>query len=723
MKYELRQNQKVALEACAEFLAQENPEPGVVVAPTGYGKSILIGAVANLCKSSVIVLQPSVELLKQNLEKYESYGNYASVYSASAGQKEMGHVTFATIGTIKKMGAEFRKRGVKILLVDECHASYPPEKGSMFRDFIDDLKPTHIIGFTATPFRLKTYGDMTNNWTQLNMLIKGKPVVFKQIIHVTQIQELVRDKFWAKLNYELLDFDTSTLKLNSTGAEYTEQSVQRAVLEQGVNDNIFKRCKRLLSEGKNALVFMDSVENAKILAERLGSEAACVDGSMDKHLRNKIVTDFKNNKIKIVTNYSLMGIGFDKPDLQTVIMGRPTNSLALLYQIFGRGVRNPLYPNVKECLIIDYCNNVKRFGKIEELKIINKENYGWGVFSNTHLLTGVPMGSELTLEQLDEVIRLRKEDLSDFKLSFGVHKGKRLSEIPESYRVWLVKNLDGFYSLSAEDKNIIREQCIRLQGKGVEVAYDPRSVILFDLNNISFILHKAKKLHLEGLEEYVSKWFSRCSTSNFRVVVDSSKMSYWRKKIYPEYKENRKPVEDAKFTKALFDLKNKLKSKDYLLVHEGLEADDIISSFARCEDYDRITCVSADSDFQQLSFYSRFDQISPLTNVDVKVSKKDAVEVLITKVLKGDSKDNIKKSHKQRCVKSEEMEEITNVVFKRIVQEVVYNPEIKAQDLPLREIIWEELSSRVTMDRGLFDLNFTLINLIQDEKLKNNIIV
>ena len=67
--------------------------------------------------------------------------------------------------------------------------------------------------------------------------------------------------------------------------------------------------------------------------------------------------------------------------------------------------------------------------------------------------------------------------------------------------------------------------------------------------------------------------------------------------------------------------------------------------------------------------------------------------------------------------------EITNVVFKRIVQEVVHNPEIKAQDLSLREIIWEELSSRVTMDRGLFDLNFTLINLIQDEKLKNNISV
>ena len=376
MKYELRDNQKAAVKACEEFLLQDKPKPAVVVAPTGYGKSILIGAVANLCETSVIVLQPSVELLKQNLEKYESYGNFASVYSASAGQKEIGHVTFATIGSVKDLGKTFRERGVKVLLVDECHASYPPEEGSMFRKFIDDLKPTHIIGFTATPFRLKTYGDLRNNWTQLNMLTNGRPTVFKDIIHVTQIQELVRDKFWAKLNYEMLDFDTSTLRLNSTGAEYTEQSVQRAIIEQGVNENVFKRCKKLIEEGKNALVFMDSVENAKILAEQLGEKAACVDGEMKKKDRAQIIEDFKNNKIQIVTNQSVLTTGFDKPDLQTVIMARPTNSLALLYQIFGRGVRNPEYPNLKECLIIDFCNNVKRFGKIEDLRVVNKEGYG-----------------------------------------------------------------------------------------------------------------------------------------------------------------------------------------------------------------------------------------------------------------------------------------------------------------------------------------------------------
>lgn len=715
MKYELRDNQKAAVKACEEFLLQDKPKPAVVVAPTGYGKSILIGAVANLCETSVIVLQPSVELLKQNLEKYESYGNFASVYSASAGQKEIGHVTFATIGSVKDLGKTFRERGVKVLLVDECHASYPPEEGSMFRKFIDDLKPTHIIGFTATPFRLKTYGDLRNNWTQLNMLTNGRPTVFKDIIHVTQIQELVRDKFWAKLNYEMLDFDTSTLRLNSTGAEYTEQSVQRAIIEQGVNENVFKRCKKLIEEGKNALVFMDSVENAKILAEQLGEKAACVDGEMKKKDRAQIIEDFKNNKIQIVTNQSVLTTGFDKPDLQTVIMARPTNSLALLYQIFGRGVRNPEYPNLKECLIIDFCNNVKRFGKIEDLRVINKEGYGWGVFNNTHLLTGTPMGAEMTIEQLDEVIELEKENLNDFKLTFGAHKGKRLSEVPESYRVWLVKNLDGFNSLTANQKTTIAAQCMKLQGKAAEVAYDPRSIILFDLNNISYVLHKGNKLSMDGLMEYVSSWFPSCNTSNFKIVSDSKKSTYWRKKLYPDYKENRKPSADERFNKLLYELKLALQGQPFYVCQEVLEADDIVATYARNTAYDKVTCISADSDFHQLTFYSRFVQISPLKKEVEVVSKREAIGTLVGKVLKGDPKDNIKKSHTQIKIKTEDLTIVKDRVYANLVDYVKRYPQIGAQDLPLRRIVWEELNVMFAMDRGMFDLNFTLINLIQRE--------
>jgi DNA repair protein RadD len=716
MKYTLRDNQKQALDACLKFLSEKNPDPGVVVAPTGYGKSILIGAVADQCNGSVIVLQPSIELLKQNLEKYESYGNSASVYSASAGQKEIGHVTFATIGSVKNLGSEFRKRGVKVLLVDECHASYPPEKGSMFRDFVDDLKPTHIIGFTATPFRLKTYGEGFNNWTQLNMLTSSKPRVFDKIIHVTQIQELVKNNFWAKLNYELWDFNSNSLKLNSTGAEYTEQSVQKAILEQGVNENVYKRCEKLLEQGRNAMVFMDSVENAKILAERLGSQAACVYATMSKKERAQIVEDFKNNKIKIVTNMFALTLGFDKPDLQTVIMARPTNSLALLYQIFGRGVRNPLYPNLKECLIIDFCNNVKRFGRIEELRVLNKEHYGWGVFNNTHLLTGVPMGAEMTMEELEKVIQLKKEDIKDYKLTFGIHKGKRLSETPEQYRVWLVKNIDGWSNFNSETKTLIKTQCMMLQGKDVAVSYDPRSIILFDLNNIAFTLYKAKRLNIEGLEDYMKGWSSKLGTSNVKVVCDSKRATYWRKRLYNGYKENRKTSGDETFARQMFALKDELKNKDYFLCFDKMEADDIIAQYAKDKRFDRVTCISADSDFNQLFFFSRFRQISPLKREAEVVSKRAALSTLISKVVKGDDKDNIKKSHSQKRISSEVMSNIYKKCYEKLVEVVKSNPNVSSEELPLREIIWNELKGKISMNRQYYDLNFTLINLIQNER-------
>ena len=325
------------------------------------------------------------------------------------------------------------------------------------------------------------------------------------------------------------------------------------------------------------------------------------------------------------------------------------------------------------------------------------------------------MGAEMTIEQLDEVIELEKENLNDFKLTFGAHKGKRLSEVPESYRVWLVKNLDGFNSLTASQKTTIAAQCMKLQGKAAEVAYDPRSIILFDLNNISYVLHKGNKLSMDGLMEYVSSWFPSCNTSNFKIVSDSKKSTYWRKKLYPDYKENRKPSADERFNKLLYELKLALQGQPFYVCQEILEADDIVATYARNTAYDRVTCISADSDFHQLTFYSRFVQISPLKKEVEVVSKREAIGTLVGKVLKGDPKDNIKKSHTQIKIKTEDLTIVKDRVYANLVDYVKRYPQIGAQDLPLRRIVWEELNVMFAMDRGMFDLNFTLINLIQRE--------
>ncbi|MCA9749572.1 MAG: DEAD/DEAH box helicase family protein, partial [Romboutsia sp.] len=484
----LRNYQEEAVDICLDFLKRKNPKPTIIVHPTGAGKSIVIGNLVSKIKEPVLILQPSKELLEQNFAKLKLYGGEASIYSASMDSKEIGHVTYATLGSIKKLGKKFKEFGVKTVLVDEVHEGYAPEDGSMFKNFIKDLDPLHIIGFTATPIRLKQYGDMTSKWSQLNMINRTIPKIFSSISQVVQIGYLVENKYWADLSYEEWDFDESILKLNSTGAEFTEQSIKKSIADQNINNNIYIRLKKLLNEGKSALVFIDSVNNAEKMADKLGELAFCISSKTKKKDRDKAINDFKSGKLKIITNYGTLAKGFDYPELNTVIIGRPTNSLAVFYQQAGRVVRNPEFPNQKKALIIDFCNNVKRFGRLETLNFRNVERYGWGMFTETNLLTGIPMGTKVTLEELERKSKRQKEDLIDYTLTFGKFKDKKLSETPLGYRNWLLANVDDMPIKDISTQQF-KDQLLLLLDTAPKVPNDIDKLIIVDFNNITYKLY------------------------------------------------------------------------------------------------------------------------------------------------------------------------------------------------------------------------------------------
>ncbi|MDC7251010.1 MAG: DUF3820 family protein [Sphaerochaetaceae bacterium] len=430
---------KVALEF---FNSKGKTKPSVFVAPVAAGKSIIIGGIAAELEDPTIVMQPSIELLNQNYNKLITFGGEASIYSASAGVKEIGHNTYATLGSIKNIAKEFKAQGVRNVMIDECHMGYSPATDSMFRKFMDALNPDRVLGFTATPIRLKQYGDMHDSWSQLNFINTGRPVYFKDILHVVPISMMVERGYWSKLKYEQYDFDEGTLKLNSSGAEYTEHSIRKAIEEQGINNNIYLRVKNLLKEGrKNILIFMDSVYNAEKMAS-LFENGACVSGNTKKKERQEIVEAFVNGHIQIVTNFGTLTTGFDHPQLDCIILGRPTNSLALYYQMAGRGTR--IHISKENCLIIDFCNNVKRFGRLEDINFEYIEGHGWGMFSGDKLLSNVRMekGFERTKEDLHKKAEMDAKDAINMELWFGKYKGKRVSELPSGYIKWALETWD-----------------------------------------------------------------------------------------------------------------------------------------------------------------------------------------------------------------------------------------------------------------------------------------
>ena len=118
-----------------------------------------------------------------------------------------------------------------------------------------------------------------------------------------------------------------------------------------------------------------------------GSEV--VWGDMNVEERDRVITGFKELKIRVVINVNVLSIGFDHPELDCIICGRKTASLSWWYQAVGRITR--IHPNKKDGLIIDLVGNTKTFGKIEELFFAKKGKL-WELFGEKNKqLTNIPM--------------------------------------------------------------------------------------------------------------------------------------------------------------------------------------------------------------------------------------------------------------------------------------------------------------------------------------------
>lgn len=389
MSYTLRPYQQEAVDRALDFFAHGDvKDTPIIVAPTGAGKSLYIGSIANTLKENVLVLQPSKELLEQNYAKFAAYGGKAAIYSASLNSREIDAVTFATIGSIKTKPSDFAH--VRYVLIDECHL-VPPSASSMFMQFLGSLPNVKTVGLTATPFRLKKYTDPFSGrpYSQINLLPRERPRFFNKFLHVTQIDHMLTQGFMSPIRYIPMEWSNGDLRVNTTGAEYTEKSVDFALQQQRVHERLPDMVRQSIEKGrKHRIVFVRDVAHAMALAQRV-PDSACVHAGTKKKEREAILTAFKAGRIKTVFNVAVLTVGFDFPALDTIIIARPTMSLALYMQMIGRGVRP--HESKQDCVVVDMCGNHRRFGKVEDIKYTVDTAGKWVVRNGERALSGVPL--------------------------------------------------------------------------------------------------------------------------------------------------------------------------------------------------------------------------------------------------------------------------------------------------------------------------------------------
>lgn len=378
--FTLRPYQREASDKSVAYLKTPSERHGLLVLPTGSGKSLVIADIVKRLDAPCLVLQPSKEILRQNFTKLMHYGFRPAVYSASLGKKQIsGAVTLATIGSIipnrasGELADAFQRRTaaalerfshVKYVLIDEAHLV--SSKTGMYKQFFDVMKPlgVRVCGLTATPYRLSS----SMEGPSLKFLTRTQPRLFDDVVYYVQNGQLFKDGHLAKLEYhQIKGFDRSKLQANSTGAEYTDESVKAHFKDLNFADKLQKVVERLLVIGRNGvLVFTRFVEESRQLAEKIPG-AAVVSAETPALERDRILKEFRAGKIRVVANCGVLTTGFDYPELDTVVMARPTLSLGLYYQVVGRAIRP--HPSKAYAMIVDMVGLVNQFGKVEDLRI------------------------------------------------------------------------------------------------------------------------------------------------------------------------------------------------------------------------------------------------------------------------------------------------------------------------------------------------------------------
>ena len=229
-----------------------------------------------------------------------------------------------------------------VILVDEAHHAL----AKSYQRILNKFPKAIVLLFTATPHR--------TGRAQLDRI--ADDIIVGQSIH-----ELTNKGFLAPFRYFQPpdDFDSKLLKRGSTG-DFTNDSMQQAMSTK-IFGHIVKQYKRI-APGMQAVVYTYSIDSAIKIAAEFNSEgisAVEVDGTTSKEKRDLAVRKFRDQEIKILVNVNLFTEGVDLPNVDCVIMARPTASLALYLQ-FSMRCLNPR-PG-KTAIIIDHANNFKSFG-------------------------------------------------------------------------------------------------------------------------------------------------------------------------------------------------------------------------------------------------------------------------------------------------------------------------------------------------------------------------
>ncbi|WP_105190024.1 DEAD/DEAH box helicase [Pseudoalteromonas sp. T1lg48] len=366
---ELRPYQHEAISALTDFYLTSKVTKGLCVLPTASGKTVIF---AQLIKQlieqhpslRVLMLAHTQEIVQQNEDKLKAIWPDADIgiYCAGLGRKEIKQITSASRDSIIKEIGEYPEWD--LVIVDEAHL-IPPEQTARYQYILDTISlhgpEPKIIGFTATPFRMQSgeiFGEEKNK-------------LFKKLIYRKRIDELVNSGYLCNLRAVVTDnravADTSKVRVSKN--DFVQTDLEQVTAVEPIVEAIVADWLNKTSGNLPTVFFASSVAQAHMFEHCLatfGFDFPLITATTAKAQRAEYLSEFESGNIQGLVNVATLTTGWDAPRLACIVNARPTRSPALFLQIVGRGLR--LHPSKNETLLLDYGQNLERFGVLERVK-------------------------------------------------------------------------------------------------------------------------------------------------------------------------------------------------------------------------------------------------------------------------------------------------------------------------------------------------------------------
>jgi superfamily II DNA or RNA helicase len=338
----------IQLEALAalEQTRRDGNSAGLVVLATGLGKTWLSAFDSYRAEfRRILFVAHREEILTQAMRTFRRIRPQASLGNYTGSDKVPdADVLFASIQTLGRQRhlKDFKRNCFDYIIVDEFHHA----AAATYRNLIAHFTPKFLLGLTATPERTDG-GDLLG-------------LCQENLVYRCDLTRGIREGLLAPFHYFGVPDEVDYRNIPWRNHRFDEAELTRAVATEKRGRNALDQLRS--RGGRRTIAFCCSQRHCDFMADffsQNGYRSVAVHSGENSAPRSASLEALEAGLLDVVCAVDMFNEGVDVPNVDTVMMLRPTESAILWMQQFGRGLRKA---DGKPFLtVIDYIGNHRSF--------------------------------------------------------------------------------------------------------------------------------------------------------------------------------------------------------------------------------------------------------------------------------------------------------------------------------------------------------------------------